>query len=69
MKRMNDELLQQLKKYESKWVALYGSGVEMQVVAVGEDAGEASDRASQKSYPETTLLKVHPADAVYVTLA
>jgi uncharacterized protein DUF5678 len=66
---MKDELLQQLKMYEGKWVALLGTEDDMTVVAAGEDAAEAIERAVKKGYTETTLLKILPSDVAYVPMA
>ncbi len=63
---MTDQLLQQLKAYEGKWVALVGPNGEMSVVASGNDAAEATANAAKKGYTETTLLKVIQSDAAYV---
>ena len=52
-----------------KWVALFGPDGEMEIVAVGEDASDASENAAKKGYRDTTLLKVLPADAAYVPFA
>jgi hypothetical protein len=66
---MKDELLQQLKMYEGKWVALLGTDDDMSVVAAGEDAAEATERAAKKGHTETTLLKVLPSEVAYVPFA
>ena len=65
---MNDRLAQQLKQNEGKWVALFGAGEEMVVVASGEDAVEAIEQAKKRGYADTTLMKVIPTDAAYVPL-
>ena len=66
---MSEALIQQLKEHEGEWVALFGLDGEMMIVASGEDAAEASEKAAKKGYRETTLLKVLPSDAAYVPLA
>jgi Family of unknown function (DUF5678) len=66
---MNDELLQQVKKYEGKWVALFGSDEEMEIVAIGEDAAEVSEHAAEKGYTETILLRVLPPDISNIPFA
>ena len=65
---MNEQLLQQLQEHEGKWVALFGPDGATQIVAVGVDASDASEKAAKKGYAETTLLKVLPANAAYVPL-
>jgi uncharacterized protein DUF5678 len=58
MKRiMNQPLLQELKKYKGKWIALFGSDDEIEIVPASDDAAEASEAAAKKDYRETTLLK------------
>lgn len=70
MKRiMNDELLQQLKKHEGKWVALFGPDEAPEIVAIGGDAADAARRATENGYAETTLLKVLPSEVAYVPMA
>jgi len=59
---MTEHLLQQPQKHEGKWVALFGPDEEMEIVAVGEDASEAADKAVKKGYVETTLLKLLPSE-------
>jgi len=66
---MSEQLLQQLQKHEGKWVALFGPDGEAEIVAVGDDAADANEKAAEKGYTETTLLKVLPANAAYVPQA
>ena len=66
---MTEQLLQELKGHEGKWVALFGPDGEMTIVASGEDAAEASEQAAMKGYAETTLLKVLPSNVAYVPFA
>jgi len=66
---MTKQLLQQLHKYQGKWVALFGSNQKTMIVAVGKDAVQASERAVKRGYKETTLLKVLPLEVAYVPLA
>jgi hypothetical protein len=66
---MTDQLLQQLKKFRGKWVALFSSNGEMKIVASGEDAVEANKQAAKNGYQETTLFKVLPSEVAYVPLA
>ena len=64
-----DRLLEQLKSYEGKWVALLELEGETKVVASGEDAYEAKQESEKKGYRDAALLKVFPFDAAYVPLA
>ena len=67
MKRMiTEKLLQQLKDYEGRWVALSGPDDAMIVVASGDDAAEASEQAEESGYKDVTLMKVLPSGAAYV---
>lgn len=63
---MTEQLAQHLQEHEGKWVALSGPDGEMEIVAVGADAAEASAQAAKQGYTETTLLKVLTSDAAYV---
>jgi len=45
---MSEALIQQLKEHEGEWVALFGLDGEMMIVASGEDAAEASEKAAKK---------------------
>lgn len=50
--------LEELRKYENKWVAIYESeGAEM-VVGSGADAVEATRAAEEKGFTDTVLLYV-----------
>lgn len=66
---MSERLLQQLQQHEGKWVVLFGTDDDMEKVAVGEDAADASEKAAEQGYDDPTLLKVLPANAAYVPLA
>jgi hypothetical protein len=66
---MSEKVVQQLKEYVGRWVALAGSGDEMTVVGSGDDAVEASEQAEERGYKDTTLYRVLPANAFYVPLA
>jgi hypothetical protein len=57
-------LLEELKNYEDKWVALLEP--DKKVVASGEDAFEAAQEAEKKGYHNFILLKVLPFNALYV---
>lgn len=64
-----DQLLEQLRAYEGKWVAVLELEDETKVVASGNDACEAKEEAEKKGYADVALLKVLPFDAAYVPLA
>ncbi len=66
---MTEQLVQHLQENEGKWVALSGPDGELEIVAVGADAAEASEQAAKLGHTETTLLKVLPSDAAYVPLS
>ena len=66
---MKDELIQQLKKYEDKWVALLGPEHDMKIVASGNDAFEAVQEATKAGFGETALLKVRRSDVAYIMRA
>ncbi|MGE5444513.1 MAG: DUF5678 domain-containing protein [Ignavibacteriales bacterium] len=62
---MNDEtLLEELKNYEDKWVALLEP--EKNVVGSGNDASEAKQDAERKGYHNFILLKVLPFRMGYI---
>jgi hypothetical protein len=59
MKRMITEtLLQQLKEYEGKWVALAGSGEEINCRWERRGCVEASEQAEDWGYKDTTLYNI-----------
>ena len=60
----NNTLIQELKNYEDKWVALIEPN--KKVVASGDDASEAKKEAEKKGYKDIILFKVFPFRAVYV---
>ncbi len=60
----NDTLIQKLKNYENKWVALIEP--EKEVVASGDDASEAKKKAEKKGYKDIILFKVFPFRDGYV---
>ncbi len=64
-----DKLLEQLRDYEDKWVALLEQDDTPQVVASGSDAFEAEQEARRKGYQNVRLMKVWPFDAGYAPLA
>jgi len=64
-----DKLLEQLKDYEDKWVALLEQDDTAQVVASGSDAFEAQQEARSKGYEKVRLMKVWPFNAGYAPLA
>lgn len=60
----NNTLIQELKNYEDKWVALIET--EKKVVGSGDDALEAKKEAEKKGYKDIILFKVFPFRAGYV---
>lgn len=60
----NNTLIQELKNYENKWVALIEP--EKKVVASGEDASEAKKEAEKKGYKDVILFRVFSFRAGYV---
>ncbi len=60
----NETLIEQLKNYEDKWVAILES--DKKVVGSGEDASEAKREAQKKGYKSFILLRVFPFRAGYV---
>lgn len=64
---MKDSFLEQLKNYEDKWVALIEQTKE--IVASGEDASEAKQKAEQRGYTDTILFKVLSFRGGYVPSA
>jgi hypothetical protein len=61
---MKENLIEQLKNYEDKWVALLEP--EKKVVASGDDASEAKREAEKRGHKKFILLKVFPFRAGYV---
>ena len=60
----NDTLIQELKNYENKWVALIET--DKKVVASGDNASEAKKEAAERGYKDIILFKVFPFRAGYV---
>lgn len=60
-------LLEELKKYEDKWVALMET--EEKVIGSGEDASQAKRDAERKGYKDFILLRVLPFRMGYVPRA
>ena len=60
--------LEQLRKYESKWVAISESGDEEVIVGSGKDAVEATADAEAKGFSDAVLLYVTPFDKAYMPL-
>lgn len=54
--------LEELRKYENKWVAIYESEDEEIVVGSGADAVEATRAAEEKGFKDTVLLYVRSFD-------
>lgn len=55
----------QFVEYENKWVAI--SETEEKIVASGENAFEAIERAKELGYPETILYRVPNLDHGYIS--
>jgi hypothetical protein len=64
---MNTISLEQLKKYEDRWVALRGKTHE--VVSSGADASEAKEKAEKKGFADIILFRVLPFRGGYVPFA
>jgi NADPH-dependent glutamate synthase beta subunit-like oxidoreductase len=67
---MTDEqelaFLEELRKYENKWVAIFASGESEVVVGSGQDAIEATREAEAKGFKDTVLFYVRPFDRGFV---
>ena len=55
-------MLEQLKSYENKWVAIVE---DERIVASGEDAREAKKKAETNGFREVTLFRVMPFSGGY----
>lgn len=64
MKKAESSLLEQLKQYENKWVALEHPN--KSVVGSGGDASEAKKDAERKGYEDVILFRVLPFQGGYV---
>ena len=60
--------LEELRKYENKWVAILESDGKEMVVGSGADAVEAKRDAEAKGFQNTVLFWVKPADKSYMPL-
>ncbi len=60
----NKAFLEQLKKYEDKWVAILEP--DQRVVASGNNASEAKQEAKRKGYDSVILFRVFPFRAGYI---
>lgn len=58
----NANLMEELKPYASKWVAL----VDEKVVAAGESLKEVENRAEQSGYHEYATFLIPPSSAVFI---
>lgn len=63
----NNTLIQELKNYEDKWVALIEA--EKKVVGSGDDASKAKKEAEKRGYKDIILFKVLPFRAGYIPFA
>lgn len=59
---MTPKTIQDLIKYENKWVAL----VKERIVAAGKDAFAAHQQALKRGYKDFTLFKVLPFNGYYM---
>ncbi|HEY0544383.1 MAG TPA: DUF5678 domain-containing protein [Pyrinomonadaceae bacterium] len=60
--------LEQLRKYENKWVAIFESDDEEIVVGSGANAVEAQREAEAKGFKNTVLFWVKPFNMGYMPL-
>jgi Family of unknown function (DUF5678) len=60
--------LDELRKYEDKWVAILKSGDEEIIVGSGNDAVEAAANAKANGLDETVLFYVKPFNKSYLLL-
>lgn len=60
--------VEDLKKYENKWVALIESEGAKIIVGSGVEADEAMDEARAKGFSDAYLYKVLPFDRGYIPL-
>lgn len=59
--------LDELRKHENKWVAIFESeGIEI-VVGSGKDAVEATHEAEAKGFKDAVLLFVRPFDRGFIS--
>lgn len=65
MVNMNMYSLQQLKKYENKWIAILEPD-RRKIVASGENASEAKKEAEKKGYKDIILMKIFPFRMGYI---
>ena len=60
--------LEELKKYENKWVAIFEADDTEVVVGSGKDAIEATREAEKKGFKDTVLFFVRPFDRGFLSL-
>ena len=58
--------LEELRKYENRWVAIVESGDQEIIVGSGEDATQAKEAAQSKGFKDTVLFRVLPFDKRYI---
>jgi len=67
---MTDEkelaFVEELRKYENKWVTIFESGETEMVVGSGKDAIEATREAEAKGFKDTVLFFVRPFDRSFI---
>jgi Family of unknown function (DUF5678) len=61
--------LEELRKYENKWVAILEADDAEVVVGSGKDAIEATREAEEKGFKETVLFFVRPFDRGFIPSA
>jgi hypothetical protein len=58
--------LEELKKYENKWVAIYERDAGEVIVGSGDDAVEAMRQAEASGFSDAVLMKVTAFDTGYI---
>lgn len=61
--------LEELRKYERKWVAISESDDEEIIVGSGKDAVEATADAEARGFKDAVLLYISPFNKTYMPLA
>ena len=61
---MQEKLLEELRSYENKWVAILK--LDERIVGAGDDALQAKLDAEGKGYRDFILLRVFPFNASYI---
>lgn len=58
--------LEELKKYENKWVAIYERDAREVIVGSGDDAVEAMRQAEANGFADAVLMKLTAFDKGYI---